>query len=220
MKNRELGISFRETMAGGFSLGETDPQAGEARGEDEGNTLSMHAVINIRDIHRFIEDPDHAGEITGHIDFGPFGSNIPAKGGTFNLFSPTDNEHLKLMVYELAFEHSGDDYYLAGRKEVHDDPGFDVWKDTTTLLTVLHQGKDKTGPVIGAGVLTLGLADLVRLASTMRVTGATSAKEQTEVLVEFGRFFMGGIWDTHLKRLIFPSWWRRLLRFLGLSRDN
>ena len=58
------------------------------------------------------------------------------------------------MIYELAFERKGQDYYLAGRKEVQDDPGFDLWKDTT-LLTQLHRGVDKTGPVIGAGFVTL-----------------------------------------------------------------
>ena len=218
MKNDSLGVTFRETMSGGFSLGETDPQAGKEKGEADNTILSMHATVNIRNLRQFISDPDHTGEIVGRIDFAPFGSDLPAKSGVFNLFLPTDRPGLKLMVYELAFDHEGQEYYLAGRKEVHDDPGFDVWSDTTTLLTVLHKGGDKTGPIVGAGVLTLGVADLARLASTIRVTGAGSASEHAVALADFGAFFMGELWDTHLRKLVFPSWWRRLLRILGLSR--
>ncbi len=60
--------------------------------------------------------------------------------------APTDDPKLKLMVYELGFEHGGEDYYLAGKKEVKDDPGFDLWSDTTTRYTKLHKGTDKSGP--------------------------------------------------------------------------
>ncbi len=52
---------------------------------------------------------------------------------------------------ELGFAHDGKSYYLAGRKEVRNEPGFDLWKDTTTLFTRLHTGRDAAGPVIGGG---------------------------------------------------------------------
>ncbi len=149
MSDPTLGLTFRETMAGGFALGETDPAAGERRGKREGTELSLHATINIRNVKRFIDDPNHTGNITGHIDFMPFGENIPTKTGVFNLFTPTDRPKLKLMVYELGFEHDGEHYYLAGRKEVRDDPGFDLWQDTTTLFTRMHKGPDDTGPIVG-----------------------------------------------------------------------
>ncbi|MEX0927045.1 MAG: patatin-like phospholipase family protein [Dehalococcoidia bacterium] len=211
MESSEPGITFRETMAGGFSLGATDPDDGKKRGDDAGTKLAMHASINISDVHRFIEDPQHSGEITGHIDFTPFGQNIPAKRGVFNLFSPTDEPDLKWMVYELAFDWEGKEYYLAGRKEVRNDRGVDLWKDTTTLLTTLHEGPDATGPVAGAGVLTLGADDLVRLSATVRVTNASSTGQQAAALSAFGRFFMGELWDSYANRLQAPvSWWRRL----------
>ena len=77
-------------MSGGFSLGATDPRDGQRMGDAAGTKLSMHASINIRDIHRFTDDPEHSGEITGRIDFSPFGENLPAKSGVFNLFAPAD----------------------------------------------------------------------------------------------------------------------------------
>jgi hypothetical protein len=103
------------------------------------------------------------------------------------------------MVYELAFSHGGKPYYLAGKKEVHDDPGFDLWKDTTTLYTTLHEGTSKAGPVVGAGVLRLGVADLADLVSTMRATGARGVVESAEAIAIFGRLFMGELWDSYAR---------------------
>lgn len=197
MIDATLGLTFSETMAGGFALGETDPVAGKLAGRTAGTELAMHATITIRDVRRFVEDPEHDGELVGHIDFAPFGEAIPASSGAFNLFHPTDQPELKLMVYELGFTHDGQDYYLAGKKEVRDDPGFDLWKDTTTLYTVLHQGRDSTGPVVGAGVLRLGVKELAKLVSTVRPIGASSVLDRAEAIAHFGRFFMGELWDSY-----------------------
>lgn len=201
MKGEELGLTFRETMSGGFALGETEPEPGRRRGEKGGSELSLHATIRIQDLKKFVADPSHNGDITGHIDFTPFGENIPAKTGIFNLFSPTGQPRLKLMVYEIGFEHKGAEYYLAGRKEVRDDPGFDLWKDTTTLYTRLHKGRDKEGPVVGAGVLSLGVKELIKLVSTMRAVNADSAKEKAEAVAMFGKFFLGELWKSYADKL-------------------
>lgn len=197
MLDHPIGITFRETMSGGFALGETDPRSGAKSGQAKNETLSMHASIDILNLDKFIADPDHVGNISGHISFEPFGDNIPAKNGTFNLFSPTDQLHLKLMIYELALEHDSQAYYLAGRKEVHNDPGFDLWSDTTTLYVQLHQGTNKSGPVVGAGVLNLGVPGLAKLMSTMQITNANSVKEQTQARFKFGKFFLGQLWETY-----------------------
>jgi cholesterol oxidase len=205
------GITFRETMSGGFSLGWSDPEQGRQAGEAAGTTLTMHAAVVIRDVDEFIKDADHTGELSGSIDFGPIGSDVPAERGVFNLFRPDDEPGTKLMVYELAFEWGGKPHYLAGRKIVRDDAGVDLLSDTTTLLTRLHEGTGASGPVVGAGVLSLGADDLVRLLSTVRVTDARSPAEQAESLAAFGRFFAGELWERYGVR---PSWWRRVLRRL------
>ncbi len=201
MKDSPIGITFRETMAGGFALGESDPKAGEQKGRKAGTALAMHATITIRDLRKFIDSPEHQETLTGHIDVASFGNNIPAKTGVFNLFSPTDRPKLKFMVYELGFEFEGKDYYLAGKKEVQNDPGFDLWKDTTTLYTQLHKGPNKTGPVVGAGVLSLGVVELMKLVSTLRAMNTPSVAEGTKAIMEFGRFFMGELWDSYAKKL-------------------
>jgi cholesterol oxidase len=220
MKNEPLGITFRETMAGSFSLGAEDPIEGKKAGEQSNTTLSMHASITIRDLDGFIADHEHLGEITGRIDFTPWGNDISAKTGVFNLFSPTDKPDTKYMVYEMGIEIDGTDYYLAGHKDVHNDPGFDLWTDTTTLFTTLYQSADKSGPIVGAGVLSLGVADLARLASTTRVTGEGSAFEKSEALSKFGVFFAGELWDLYGKRYQgFAGMLRKLFnRLMGRSK--
>lgn len=201
MKNPTVGFTFRETMSGHFALGETAPRAGATAGSAAGTSLAMHATILIDDLDRFIDDPAHLGRIAGNIDFAPFGQAIPSTRGVFNLFSPGDDPKMKLMIYELGFEHGGQPHYLAGHKEVKDDPGLDLWKDTTTLFTTLHRGDDKTAPVIGAGVLSLSPIGLAKLVGTMHVTGTDLTSEQAKALARFGKFFMGDLWDSYIAKI-------------------
>lgn len=192
-----IGITFDETMAGAFALQAGDPEAGAAAGRKSGSELAMHATVTIPDLDAFIADPKHLGQLKGSIDFTPFGRGIPAKSGVFNLFSPSRKSGLKYMVYELAFRHDGEPYYLAGKKHVHDDPGFDLWTDTTTLFTTLYGGSDSKAPVVGAGVLRLDMGDFLKLMSTVKVTGTKSAKERAAAVARFGSFFMGELWETY-----------------------
>jgi len=201
MPNSAPGFTFREKMSGGFALGETDPQTGAHVGQSAGNTFTMHGTINIDDLDRFMSDPGHAGSIVGSIDFAPLGLSLPSTTGVFNLFSPTSDPAMKYMVYELGFNSSdGKPYYMAGRKEVKDAPLTDMWKATTTLYTQLHQGTDKNGPVVGAGVLTLGVPDLLAMIPTMHATNTTSPEQAAETVAKFGKFFLGEIWETYVQK--------------------
>ena len=108
-------------------------------------------------------------------------------------------EGLKHFIYEVAFEHNGKPYYLAGHKDVRD--GGDLWKDTTTLYTRLHEGSDARGKVVGAGVLTLGVDDLVALLRTVEVHNASSEGERLAVLIRFFRLFLGNLWDSYARHI-------------------
>lgn len=197
MKPAAVGITFRETMAGGFALEETDPARGEERGRRENTSLTMHATINIEDLDAFVADARHGGRITGAVSFPPFGENIPARTGVFQLFSPAEDPRMRYMVYEMGFAHEGKDYYMAGRKEVRDDPGPDMWKDTTTLFTRLHEGRDATGRVVGAGTLRLSVGELGKLATTMHATGAESTAQAAAAVLKFGKLFLRELWERY-----------------------
>ena len=102
---------------------------------------------------------------------------------------------------EEAFNASnGKPYYMAGEKKVKQGPITEVWKATTTLYTQLHEGNDKTGAIVGAGVLTLGLGDLLAMVPTMHPTNTTSPAEAAETVAQFGKFFLGEIWDTYVAK--------------------
>jgi len=191
------GVTFSETMAGGFSLGADNPEEGAKKGRAAGDILAMHATIRIEDMERFISDSEHSGRIAGTIDFTPFGKGIKATFGIFNLFNPTDNPEMKYMVYEFGFTHEGQDYFLAGRKEVKDDAGLDLWSDTTTLFSRLYEGSNSEGKQVGAGILSLGITDLIAMTSTFRSINSKSAVDSYEALSKFGGFFMGELWDIY-----------------------
>ncbi|MGD0420656.1 MAG: patatin-like phospholipase family protein [Xanthobacteraceae bacterium] len=196
-----LELTFNETMQGGFALGATEPEEGREQGMADATTLTMHASIQIHDLDRFLNVPDHPGGLGGTIDFPPLGVGMAATTGVFNLLKPSSDQHVKLFVYELGFERDGKSYYLAGRKYVH--AGGNALRETTTLYTRLHEGRDATGPVIGAGVLTLNVKDLILMLSTMRVHNARSKSDAFAALERFGKFFLGEMWDSygiHLNR--------------------
>lgn len=192
-----IGITFKETMAGPLALGETDPEQGAEKGEHMDTSLTMNATVTIDDLDAFISDPAHLASLAGAIDFPPLGERSEASSGLFNLFSPADDPKLKYMVYELALQCDGGPRYLAGKKYVRDDPGFDLWSDTTTLYTTLHEGGNASGSLIGAGILRLDIGDFLRLISTITVTGTDSKMEQAAAVAKFGKFFMGELWDTY-----------------------
>ena len=197
MQDEPSGITFREMMTGPFALGETDPERGAARGSAERTTLTMHATVTVHDVDRFIADPEHAGSLLGDIDFTPFGAGMPSSAGVFNLFAPASVQGMKYMIYGLAFTHGGKPYYLAGKKHVRDDAGIDLLSDTTTLYTTLHDGRDATGKVVGAGVLRLGMGDFAKLLTTVRPTGAHQVTDGTAAVLKFTKFFAGQLMETY-----------------------
>jgi len=198
MSNGKLGFSFREMMSGGFALGETDPAAGAEKGKT--SVLTMHGAITIDDLDAFRTDPNHAGVLDVRMDWAPFGNDLPAPGGVFNLFSPSGDPKVKLMVYEWGLEHNGEKYYFAGHKNVEVHPLIDLWKDTTTLYTQLHKGADKSGPVVGAGIISLGAVELMQMVGTFKALNAKSVEDSARATAEFGRFFLGELWDTYVKK--------------------
>jgi cholesterol oxidase len=191
------GITFNETMEGWFALGATTAEAGARRGEQDGTRLAMHATVTIDDLDRFITVREHPGSLIGTVDFQPLGLGLQARSGVFQLFSPGPGEDSRRMVYELAFQAGGKAYYLAGEKRVRNETGPDLWRDTTTLYTMLHEGSDRSGPAAGAGILTLGIAQLLALMSTFKpINGG-----DLSTVAAFGRFFFGELWDVYAPHL-------------------
>jgi hypothetical protein len=190
------GIHFKETMKGHFTLGATDPELG-AKGAHE---LAMHATVDIPDIDAFVADAQHQAQLSGTVDFAPLGLGMVADKGVFGLFSPSGDPELTYMVYELGFAHGGKRWYLAGKKHVQVGNPLRLWGETTTLFTTLHQGDDASAPVVGAGVLALGVIDLFKLMGTLETTHSSGIGASVGAVGSFFGFFAKELTRTYLTR--------------------
>lgn len=197
MSSTVPGLTFREEMRGTFALGKDDPRAAAVSDDTNGANITLHLAVTIRNLDRFIADPGHTAELVGRIDLAPFGTDIPCRHGRFNLFTPTGRPGETRMVYELGFTHEGQDYLFVGEKMVRNDPGFDLWSDTTTLFARLYEGRERSDRVAGAGVLRLGPTDIGRLVRSLHVTGVDSLPDRAAGTARFGRFFLSELWDTY-----------------------
>ncbi|HEX8701483.1 MAG TPA: hypothetical protein VF815_21830 [Myxococcaceae bacterium] len=186
-------LTFRETMSGPLTLGESDPLVGAGKGRH--TPLTVHATISVDDMEAFIQDPSHAARLVAHISYAPIGDYLPVKRGSFNLFKAGDAPDTRLMTYGMAFERQSREYYLSGTKTIRDGKGSDLWRDTTRLYCSLHEGSNERGPIIGAGVLRLGLGDLLQMVSSMR--SAREGMAGIQAVARFGRYFLGTLWDIY-----------------------
>ena len=80
---------------------------------------------------------------------------------------------------------------LYGFKTVRDDPGLDVWRDTSTLYITLLRGHvppGEDGEVIGAGVLRILPADFAKQLITFRAAGQAPVR----AVAQFGTHLRPG----------------------------
>lgn len=194
------GLRFRETMAGPFAMGVTDPQQGAGIGQRTGWRLALHSTITIDDMPRFVAHPSHPASLQGELELPGVARRLPFVDGQFNLFAPSGTPDLTLLTYEAGFELDGERYYFAGRKDVRDDLGLDLWPDTTTLDVRLHQGVDASGPVVGAGVVRIGMVGLLRMLASMRPVDAASPRHAAAAFASFARLFATNLRDSYLCR--------------------
>ncbi|MCB8883071.1 patatin-like phospholipase family protein [Acidisoma cellulosilytica] len=197
MKTQGFGINFREAMTGRLTFGATDPQIGYK--DPAAVPFMLRASIDIRDIGRFVFDRTHTGELTGHLYAPRAGFTLPGMGGVFRLFAPTADAKETWMVYEIAYLQAGRPYYLAGRKRVRVGPPWLAWAETTTLYVTLHEG-GADGPVCAAGILRLGVFDLLALLGTLHATGCETPRESARAIWRFAAFFIRELWRTYVLR--------------------
>ena len=108
----------------------------------------------------------------------------------------------RFLKYYLRFAAGGGHWLLYGYKRVRDDPGFDAWRDTSSLFVQLFavpeepQLKEPPDPacLAGAGVLHVDVNDFVfdQLAS-MKVTGTEDPARIAFALGKFAAFFGAGL---------------------------
>jgi len=195
-------VEFTEEMKGFVTLGATDYEAGEKQGKADGNACMFHLTITTEDVERFVADPAHPGSTRGWVGCEVLGGRLAVEDGLFNLFVSSDDPDLTHMLYRLWFaDGAGNPLTMSGHKNVKDDPGFDLWSDTSTLyIHILAGHVDADGEagaeVVAAGVLHIHLMDFARQLTTFRAHGPT-VEARARGLGSFGRLFLGDLWDIY-----------------------
>lgn len=191
-------MEFTEKMKGYFAFGETDPATGYRIGKQRVQKFMFTLTITAPDVERFVENADHTALATGTVDSDVLGGQLPVQKGWANLFVAADDELSREMQYRLWFsDMSGAPLTMYGFKTVRDDPGFDVWSDTSTLYITLMKGhipRGGQGEVIGAGVLRIKALDFAQQLTTFRGEGGGALAS----IAKFGVFFGSSVKDAYL----------------------
>jgi alpha/beta hydrolase fold len=184
------GLRFTETMRGFVAPGQLDPAEGYRVGQRLGTALTVELTIQIDDIDRFLDDGGHLASASGWVDWQPGVQRRAIEHGAFNLFSA--GRPGREMRYLLQFaDGAGNPLTLLGWKEVRDDPGLDLWLDTTTLRTLVLEGhvdgeRVTAEQIQAAGIIEISPVDFLRQLITFRA--------RPEVAARFGAFFAGELW--------------------------
>ncbi|MEX0674246.1 MAG: GMC oxidoreductase [Gaiellaceae bacterium] len=195
------GIQFTETMRGFFAAGATGAyEDAERRGREEDSPFEFTLTIVSDDLERMLEEQEHAARIFGTVKAPALSpSPLTVTDGVFNLFvTDLAEPDRRLMRYRMGLAaEDGKRYFFDGFKRIEDDPGLDMWADTTTLYITVHEGGDDTGPVAGKGVLHIHPRDFMRQMTTMRVRNALSARQQLALSGRFSALFTGSLHDVY-----------------------
>ena len=198
---RDIGIQFTESMKG--FVAETDGALSFDKaykdGKERDNQFEFILTIISDNVEKMLNDEQHEAKMVGTV-LSKILSPEPlmVTEGIFNLFvKDKENDKVSKMKYSMKItSEEGEQYYFEGFKVIHDDPGFDLWEDTTTLFTTLHNGNNNTCPIVAKGILKIRPDDLKKQMKTFVVNNA-SKLESVKWKLKFGEFFSVNIFDTY-----------------------
>jgi cholesterol oxidase len=204
MSNQLQGVSieFSEVMSGHVSAEATTFEDGYRDGEVAGHALALHVTVRIADLAAFLDKPEHAGSLSGHVDCALLGGVCPVQSGIFRLLPDTADRDRKVMYYQVdCTTPQGESFTFVGNKQVQHTAPLDLWHDTTTLYVNVFRGdvdpdKPADAPLWVTGIVSLGLVDFMQVLRGLR---ATDGKGDTSIegLMRFGEFFAGKLWDVY-----------------------
>ncbi len=198
----KVGIQFTETMRGYFSTAVTndDYQKASQQGKQDNSKFEFTLTVTSDDLDKMLTDESHTARMFGTVTAPALSPKpLTVTDGEFNLFIvDLDSVNTRRMVYRMTMTaEEGKVYYFEGFKVVHNDPGFDLWTDTTTLYITVHDGDNQGSPVLGQGILKILPADFLHQMSTLQVTNTTSPQQKLEETVRFGSFFAGVLFNVY-----------------------
>jgi predicted acylesterase/phospholipase RssA len=203
-------LRFTEEMKGYVTFGETDYDAGFREGRKSGTFLMFHLTIEVDGVEHFVSDPEREATAEGYVRCEALGGRLPVEKGVFNLFVYEKDPSRRRMLYRLFFrDGDGRPLTLSGFKIIEEDPGSDLWTDTTTLFTRILEGhvepeEEEQAQIVASGIINIHLLDFFRQLTTFRTEGPTAA-ERASALTRFGKLFLGDLWDVYARRVLSSS---------------
>ncbi|WP_392481097.1 GMC family oxidoreductase N-terminal domain-containing protein [Nostoc sp. C110] len=202
-RSTTVGIQFTETMRGYFSTAVKDDNYQPAfwQGKQDNSPLEFTVTVIADDLDKLLNDPEHLGKIVGIVKAPVLSPEaLTVNNSDFNLFVVQQGQQkTRQMRYRLhMMTQSGQRYYLKGFKQIHDDPGFDVWSDTTTLFITVYEGDSENDPIVGQGILKIQPMDFIKQMTTMKVTNADTIGERLQAIDRFSRFFAGTLAEVYI----------------------
>jgi predicted acylesterase/phospholipase RssA len=204
----ETTLAFTEEMKGYVTFGETDYDRGMREGRASNTYIMFHLTITVHGVNRFVTRPEHdTDDVKGYIQCDALGGQLAVERGWFNLFVDEQDPAVKRMLYRLYFsDGSGHPLTLSGVKIIKDDPGFDLWRDTTTLFTHILKGHvtaedEPNAEVVAGGIITIHVFDFLKQLTTFHTEGPTLA-DRDSARVRFGRLFLGKLWDVYAREVL------------------
>ncbi|MGH9902772.1 MAG: hypothetical protein ACRD68_13270, partial [Pyrinomonadaceae bacterium] len=209
-------LSFTEEMKGFMTFGELDYDKGYREGRASNTSIMFHLTINVDGVNRFVTRPQHDATAEGYVECDALGGRLPVEQGMFNLFIDEEDPAVKRMLYRLFFRDGQNrPLTLSGHKFIRDDPGSDLWSDTTTLFTRVLQGhvsaEDEAAAerdrqkleqiVVGSGLIHIYFFDFLKQLTTFRAEGPTFS-DRAAAMGRFGRLFMGKLWDVYARNVL------------------
>src|SRR5215210_5158856 len=171
------GVRFHEVLEGWIGARELDVNSGVVTGRRDGTTLRLELDIDVPDVEAVIADPGATAFAQGFVESPLLGGRREVlAGSTFNLLQPQSEPRSSRMLYRLfVTDAGGAPVTVSGFKVVHDDRGWDVWTDTTSLHTRLlrgHLDRDAedaagAGEVLAAGIVEISFPTFLALVAGM-----------------------------------------------------
>ncbi len=193
-----VGLEFTETMRGRLSTTSLDDYD-RAYVNEASSPFEFTLTIFTPDLAKMLSEPHHSANIIGDVSI-PALSKQPlvVAQGEFQLFVDDSlNVDTRRMNYHLILSSvEGNRYEFEGFKLIHNDPGMDVWQDTTTLFVTLYELKNERRPC-AKGILKIFPADFMHQLTTLRILNTKDPLQILAAKAQFGQFFAGTLYPIY-----------------------
>jgi cholesterol oxidase len=189
------GLAFRETMRGSVAV-----PAGAAGPQRQGRVV-LRLGVEVPDLRTFLDDPVHAARLSGTVEVeGLTRRPVAVDRGSLHLLARIHGSHRRTMDYIAPFvDDNGVSWLLQGSKLVYRRGLIGPWRATTRLDVALTAPGDRYDALAPTGTVTIGVADVARLLTSLRPTGTAGVGAGAATLLRFGGFFSGRVLRAFLR---------------------